>query len=63
MASKIPFLSPLPWECMSIYFFFENCFMYARPIPVQTNVLFKNLQFLSVTYDMGFLNLYAIDVF
>ena len=26
--------------------------MYARPIPVQTKVHFKNLQFLAVTYDM-----------
>ena len=29
--------------------------MYARPIPVQTKVHFKNLQFLAVTYDMGVL--------
>ena len=28
--------------------------MYARPIPVQTKVHFKNLQGLAVTYDMGF---------
>ena len=27
--------------------------MYARPIPVQTKLHFKNLQFLAVTYDMG----------
>ena len=27
--------------------------MYARPIPVQTKVHFKNLQFLAATYDMG----------
>ena len=26
--------------------------MYARPIPVQTKVHFKNLKFLAVTYDM-----------
>ena len=26
--------------------------MHARPIPVQTKVHFKNLQFLAVTYDM-----------
>ena len=26
--------------------------MYTRPIPVQTKVHFKNLQFLAVTYDM-----------
>ena len=30
--------------------------MYARPIPVQTKVHFKKLQFLAVTYDMGFLS-------
>ena len=30
--------------------------MYAMPIPVQTKVHLKNLQFLSVTYDMGFLS-------
>ena len=29
--------------------------MYARPIPVQTKVHFNNLQFLAVTYAMGFL--------
>ena len=33
-------------------FFFETLFMNARPIPVQTKVHFKNLQFLAVTYDM-----------
>ena len=37
-------------------YFFENFFMYARPIPVQTKVHFKNLQFLAVTYDMGVLS-------
>ena len=31
---------------------FEFFFMYARPIPVQTKVHIKNLQFLAVTYDM-----------
>ena len=31
--------------------------MHARPIQVQTKVHFKNLQFLAVTYDMGFLRL------
>ena len=36
--------------CLDI---FENFFMYARQIPVQTEVHFKNLQFLAVTYDMG----------
>ena len=30
--------------------------MYARPIPVQTKVHFKNLKFLAVTFDMGGLN-------
>ena len=41
--------------------FFENFFMYARPISVQTKVHFKNLQFLAVTYDMGVLS-FAFDV-
>ena len=35
--------------------------MYARPIPVQTKVHFKILQFLAVTYDMGVLSC-AFDV-
>ena len=35
--------------------------MYARPIPVQAKVHFKNLQCLPVTYDMGFLS-FAFDV-
>ena len=35
--------------------------MYARPIPVQTKVRFKNLQFLAVMYDMGVLSC-AFDV-
>ena len=48
----MPFLSLLPRECMSRHFF-ENLYMYARPIPVQTKVHFKKLQFLAVTYDMG----------
>ena len=50
--SKIPFLSLLPRECMSRYFL-KTFFTYARSIPVQTKVHFKNLQFLAVTYDMG----------
>ena len=50
-------LALLPRECMSRYFL--KTF---RPIPVQTKVRFKDLQFLSVTYDMGFLS-YAFDVF
>ena len=36
--------------------FFKNFFMNARPIPVQTKVHFKNLQFLAVSYDMGILS-------
>ena len=58
--SKIPFLSLLSRECMSRYFF-ENFLMHARPIPGQTKVHFKNLQFLAVTYDMGVLSC-AFDV-
>ena len=58
--SEIPFLSLLPRECMSRYFFIF-VFMYARPIPVRTKVHFKNLQFLAVTYDMGVLSC-AFDV-
>ena len=46
MTSKISFLSFLP----------KRFIMYARPIPIQTIVHFKNLQFLAVTYDMGVLN-------
>ena len=52
---KTPFSSLLPRECMSRYFL-KTFFMYALPIPVQTNVHFKNLQFPAVTYDMGFLS-------
>ena len=53
--SKMPFLSLLPRECLSRYFL-KTSFMFARPIPIQTKVHFKNLQFLAVTYDMGILN-------
>ena len=35
--------------------------MYARPLPVQTMVHFKTLQFLAVAYDMGVL-ICAFDV-
>ena len=35
--------------------------MYARPIPIQTKMHFKNLQFLAVTYDMEVL-ICAFDV-
>ena len=58
--SKIPFLSFLPRECMSRYIF-KKIIMYARPIPVQTKVHFKKLQFLAMTYCMGFLSC-TIDV-
>ena len=40
----------------------KTFFMYAMPIPVQTKVHFKNLQFLSVRYDMGFLSFAFDDV-
>ena len=42
-------------ECMSRYFL-KTFFMYTMPIPVQTKVHFKILQFLAMTYDMGFFN-------
>ena len=45
---------------MSTYFFYFF-FMYARPIPVQTKVHFKDSQFLAVTYDMEVLSC-AFDV-
>ena len=46
-ASKLPFLSLLPRECMS-RFFFENFFHLCEAtfIPVHTKVHFKKLQFL-----------------
>ena len=53
-------LSLLPRKCMSRYFL-KTCFMYARPVPVQTKVHFKHLQFLAVTNDMEVLN-YAFGV-
>ena len=41
--------------CLDI--FLKTFFMYvSRPIPIQTKVHSKNLQFLAVTYDMGVLN-------
>ena len=61
MTFKIPFLSLLPRERMSRYFFFIFFFMYAKPIPVQTKVHFKNLRFLALTFDMGVVSL-AFDV-
>ena len=45
--------------CLDI--FLKTFFMYARPIPVQTKVHFKKLQFLAVTYDMEVL-ICAFDV-
>ena len=59
--SKTPYLSLLPREYMSWHFFENVFFMHAMPIPVQTKVYLKNLQFLAVTYDMGFLS-FAFDV-
>ena len=41
-------------ECLDI--FLKTLYMYARPIPVQTKLHFKNLQFLAVTYDIGVLS-------
>ena len=59
--SKIPFYHfCLGSVCLDI--FLKTFFMYARPIPVQTKVHFKNLLFLAVTYDMEVL-IYAFDVF
>ena len=52
---KYRLISLLPRDCMSRYFF-ENFFMYAKSLPVQTKVRFKNLQFLAVAYDMGVLS-------
>ena len=45
--------------CLDIYL--KTFLMYAMPIPLQTKVHFKNLQFLAVTYDMGVLS-FAFDV-
>ena len=45
--------------CLDIFLNFF--FMYARPIPIQTEVHFKKLQFLAVTYDMEVL-ICAFDV-
>ena len=42
-------------------YFLKTFFLYAMPIPVQTKVHFKNLQFLAVTYDRFFLSV-AFDV-
>ena len=40
--------------CLDI--FLNTFLMFARPIPIQTKVLFKKLQFLAVMYDIGGLN-------
>ena len=45
--------------CLDI--FLKTFFMHARPIPGQTKVHFKKLQFLAVMYDMGVLSC-AFDV-
>ena len=37
-------------------FFGETFFMYARPLPVQTKVHFKNLLLRAVAYDLGLLS-------
>ena len=58
---KHRFYHLLPRECMSRIFKKKTFFMYAMLIPVQTKVHFKTLQFLAVTYDMGFLS-FAFDV-
>ena len=41
-------------------YFLKTFFMYARPIPVQTKVHFKNLHFLAVTYDILFVCFVAL---
>ena len=45
--------------CLDI--FLKTFFMYAMPIPVQTKVHFKKMQFLAVKYDMRDLT-FAFDV-
>ena len=45
--------------CLDV--FLKTFFMYARSLPVQTNVHLKNMQFLAGAYDMGFLSC-AFDV-
>ena len=54
------FLTLLPWECMSRYFF-ENFFLVCNANTSTDKVHFKKLQFLAVTYDMGFLS-FAFEV-
>ena len=41
--------------------FLKTVYMYARPIPIQTKVHFKILQFVAVMYDKGCLSC-AFDV-
>ena len=58
--SKTPFYHfCLGNACLDI--FWITFFMYATWMPVQTNVHFKNLQFLAVANDMGFLS-FVFDV-
>ena len=45
----------------SLDIFLKTFFVFTMRITVQTKVHFKNLQFLAVTYDMGFLS-FAFDV-
>ena len=40
--------------CLDI--FLKSFFMYARPIPVQKKVHFKNVKLIAVTSDKGFLS-------
>ena len=42
-------------------YFLKTFFMYTRPIPVQTKVHFKTLQFLALKYNVGVLSC-AFDV-
>ena len=37
-------------------YFLKTFSMYTKPISEQTKMHFKNLKFLTVTYDMGFLS-------
>ena len=60
MTSKIPFLSLLPGECMSRYFF-ENFLHVCKANTSTAKVHFKNLQFTTGMFDMGVLN-FAFDV-
>ena len=58
-SSKRAKKNPVVRVCLDI--FLKTFFMYAWPIPVQTKVHFKYLQFLAVMYDMEVLSC-AFDV-